>query len=539
MHRMVASRRPALASTASVADTPAATVNNQNRRSTMNLLLPRRRFLKAGLTTGTALGLAELDFLATLPPVSAAEARLRPNLVRLSPEIEPLVRLLEETPRQRLLKEVGRRVQRGLAYREVLAALLLAGVRNVQPRPVGFKFHAVLVVNSAHLASLASPDSDRWLPIFWALDYFKDSQARNEREGNWRLGPVDEAAVPPAHKARDAFLEAMNNWDEAAADAAVASLARTATPKEVFEIFCRFGARDFRDIGHKAIYVANSWRTLQHIGWQHAEPVLRSLAYALLEHEDGNPAQRDAEPDRPWRHNLEVARDIRRDWPGGKVDSSATTELLAFLRDVTAAEASRKVVELLNRGIAPRAVWDALFQGAGELLMREPGIRSLHAVTCANALHFAFETTERDETKRLLLLQAASFLPLFRGQPGKPDAVRIDDFAAEPVKASGPQAVDEIFAELSRDRLAAARKTLSYLKANPEARAFHDTARRLLFLKGTNAHDYKFSSAVLEDFAHVSPAWRDRYLAASAFWLSGSGKPDNELVRRIRAALAA
>ena len=33
-------------------------------------------------------------------------------------------------------------------------------------------------------------------------------------------------------------------------------------------------------------------------------------------------------------------------------------------------------------------------------------------------------------------------------------------------------------------------------------------ARRLVFLKGTDAHDYKFSSAVLEDYAHVSPAWR-------------------------------
>ena len=33
---------------------------------------------------------------------------------------------------------------------------------------------------------------------------------------------------------------------------------------------------------HKAIYVANSYRTLGCIGQQHAEPVLRSLAYALL-----------------------------------------------------------------------------------------------------------------------------------------------------------------------------------------------------------------------------------------------------------------
>ena len=103
---------------------------------------------------------------------------------------------LEETPRERLLEEVAARIKRGLSYRELLAALLLAGVRNIQPRPVGFKFHAVLVVNSAHLASLASPDSDRWLPIFWALDYFKDSQSRDVSEGDWTMGPVNESTVP-------------------------------------------------------------------------------------------------------------------------------------------------------------------------------------------------------------------------------------------------------------------------------------------------------------------------------------------------------
>ncbi len=503
----------------------------------MNLIFPRRRFLKATAASGALLGLGDLGFLSTLPSVSAKEARLDPKLVQLSPEIEPLVRLLEVTPRQRLLEEMGRRIRRGLTYREVLAALLLAGVRNVQPRPVGFKFHAVLVVNSAHLASLASPDSDRWLPIFWALDYFKDSQARNEREGNWHLGPVDEAAVPPAHKARAAFLDAMHNWDEAAADAAVAGLARTAAPKEVFEIFCRLGARDFRDIGHKAIYVANSWRTLQHIGWQHAEPVLRSLAYALLEHEGDNPAKRDATPDRPWRRNLELARKVRQDWLASEATPAATTELLEALRHASEAEASDKVVALLNRGTAPQSLWDALFEGAGELLMRDPGIRSLHAVTSANALHFAFQTTQSDETKRLLLLQTAAFLPLFRGEPSKKEAVQIDKFAAEPLKTAGPAVVDEIFAEISHDRMGAARKTLAYLEAKHPAKDFLDTARRLLFLKGTNAHDYKFSSAVLEDFPHVSPAWRDRFLASSVFWLSSSGAPENELVKRTRAAL--
>src|SRR5947208_7225638 len=112
------------------------------------------------------------------------------------------------------------KIRGGLTYREVLAALLLAGVRNIQPRPVGFKFHAVLVVNSAHLASLSSPDSDRWLPIFWALDYFKSAQAQDVKEGDSTMSADNELAVPQQQKARGAFIEAMENWDESAADAA-------------------------------------------------------------------------------------------------------------------------------------------------------------------------------------------------------------------------------------------------------------------------------------------------------------------------------
>jgi hypothetical protein len=58
-----------------------------------------------------------------------------------------------------------------------------------------------------------------------------------------------------------------------------------------------------------------------------------------------------------------------------------------------------------------------------------------------------------------------------------------------------------------------------------------------VFLKGNDAHDYKFSSAVLEDYYHVSPAWRDRLLAASMYYLPTSRAGDNKLVGRIRAAL--
>ena len=207
----------------------------------------RRSFLSTTALAGTLAGLEARALMAGLPPVSLAEAQPPSATVPFRPEIEPVVRLLEETPREKLLEEFARRIRAGLSYQEVVAALLLAGVRNVQPRPsVGFKFHAVLVVNSAHLASLASPDADRWLPIFWALDYFKDSQARDVREGNWTMERVDESAVPPPSRARQAFLRAMEQWDESAADVAVASLARSAGANEVFELFYQFGCRDFR-----------------------------------------------------------------------------------------------------------------------------------------------------------------------------------------------------------------------------------------------------------------------------------------------------
>src|SRR5204863_9102618 len=101
--------------------------------------------------------------------------------------------------------------------------------------------------NSAHLASLDSPEGHRWLPMFWALDNFKASQARNIQEGGWRMKPVDEAKAPPARKAREAFEDAMNNWDEPAADAAVAAWSRAAGMNEAFEVFARIGCRDFRD----------------------------------------------------------------------------------------------------------------------------------------------------------------------------------------------------------------------------------------------------------------------------------------------------
>jgi hypothetical protein len=141
----------------------------------------------------------------------------------------------------------------------------------------------------------------------------------------------------------------------------------------------------------------------------------------------------------------------------------------------------------------------------------------------------------------MLLLQNASFLPQFReamGGRGNVEDSAIDMLEGTPPRAEGAEAIAEIFADLSDDRMQAARKTLAVVGGGTPAGDIIDAARRLVFLKGDDSHDYKFSSAALEDYYKVSPAWRDRYLAATVFNLHGSGERDNPLTTRIRAALA-
>jgi hypothetical protein len=503
----------------------------------------RRQFVGGAVKAGALVGLGDFAFLKHLPPVAAADAQVSPTMVQLSPDVEPLVRLIEETPREKLLDVALTRIRSGTSYQQLLSAVLLAGVRGIRPRPVGFKFHAVLVINSANLASLAAQDNDRWLPLLWALDNFKSSQAANQKEGGWVMPPVEEAKLPPAAHAKQRFIEAMDNWDEEGADRAISALVRTAGESEIIELFWRYGARDFRDIGHKAIFAANSWRALQTIGWRHAEPVMRSLAFALLEHEGENPAKRNDYRDQPWRDNLNRAAKIRADWQRGQVTPSAVPELLAALRTASPGDACDKVVELLNKGVDPATIWDGLFLMAGELLMRQPGIVGIHCLTSANALHFGYQASGNDETRRLLTLQAAAFFPLFKQNMESRGKIRgdvtIDALEKADLKTEGGEAVPEILTDVSKDRMVAARKTLAWLGQKGNApETLMAAARRLIFNKGSDSHDYKFSSAVLEDFYHVTPAWRAQFLATSMFNLRGAADKDNALIGRARAAMA-
>lgn len=493
--------------------------------------IDRRDFLK-GLGGSVVTGAAAWQALQSLVPARADELQVTPGFVQFRPEMEEVVRWIEETPRERVLDEAVQRLKKGLPYRQLVGGLFLAGIRNIKPRPVGFKFHAVMAISSAHQLALDAPQSDRLLPFFWALDNFKNAQTQDVKEGDWTLAAVKESSVPSASQARQRFVEAMDRWDDEAADAAITGLYRSAGAAEVMETLWPYGIRDQQNIGHKAIFAAHAFRTLELIGWEHAEPVLRSLVFGLL-----NGGKSDSAA--PFDHSRNLVAQIRPDWGTGKPDPVATTALLQRLRQANTNEAAAAVVELLNKGIAASSLWDAILLAGSELLMRKTAIVTLHATTAGNSLFYIFRHSGHATTRLLALLQAASWITMFRdgarSRDGLPDKPHIDEFSPAD---SAPQNLAALFDGLKQDRANAAAQTLAYARAGGSAAAFFDAARHLILIKGTDAHDYKFTVSAFEDFMHASPNVRPQLLAASVFYLKGSRDADSPLLQKARAALA-
>ncbi len=435
--------------------------------------------------------------------------------------VSKLMGLLQDSPRERLPGALASLIRSGLRPEDLLAALCLAATRNVQPYPdVGFKYHSVMMLRSIHATQRQLPSAQMWLPLIWAVDYFKDTQAQEQASSGWRMPSRNVPPEPNPDRARRALSVALDQWDLEAADEAIVEYARAAPSADIFPLLFAYGARDLREIGHKAITVSNahSLMTLFGGGGPAPEPVLRSTVAALLNSEgEPDPASHDLAPDRPWRRNHERLQQIPPGWRQGRDDPAAQSELRAALYELSPEEAGGAVVTLLQRGIAPEAIWRVLFDTAAELLMHEPGIVPLHAQTTANALHYAYLNCDDEQTRQLTLLQCAAFVAMFRQMTGTSATdLNLQKLEPLPLATGAADPLEEIFADVAAGRRQqAARKSLGYLGKGGDAGMLIATARRHLVYGAQEAHDYKLAEAVFDNYAQFPDrAWRARFLSA-------------------------
>lgn len=500
--------------------------------------ISRRRFLGSVAGAGLLGSVGGLKALSQLKPVSAAETVVTPEMVRFTPEIEPIVRLIEETPRDKCVEVMANALAKGMSYRQFLAGLFLAGIRNINPQPPGFKFHCVFVIHSCNYLSRMGTPEERYLPLFYALDDFKKSQGQDIEQGDFVLGPV-KGTLPTGQAAWDEFHAAMRDWDEARADRAITALVREQEPEDVFEGLWEYGARDYRNIGHKIIFVSHAWRTLQAIGWEHAEPTLRSLILGLLDFGPDEVVNGYAFEDQGYIANAARAAGVHGnlpgDWAAMEGETAVVEDLLAPLREGKTEEACRLAVELLEAGKCKAgAIWDAAHLAGGEMMMRQPGIAGLHTLTSGNSMQYAFLSSKKTETRLLLLLQGLAWMCQFRNllDSKRDKDVRITQLEAGAIAESPEAATEEILSAISTDRAEAAAKAYAYDQKFGHSNEVFDGARRLVFTKCTEHHQYKWPAAVFEDYGRVSPEWRPHMAATAMYYLRGTGHPDSPVIER-------
>jgi hypothetical protein len=493
-----------------------------------------RRAILHGLTAGSAVRL------------SRAQAQVTPDIMKFQPGLEPLVALIERTPRERCAEVVVEQFRSGVSYRQVMAALFLAGIRNINPQPPGFALHCVFIVHSAHLISLEAPAELRLLPFFYALDNFKTAQERDRGQaaGDYTMRAIN-GPMPTPERGAAEFLAGMEAWDVERSERAVVSLARNRSAAEAFDMLWRYGARDYRNIGHKAIFVANAYRTLHAIGWQHAEPVLRSITRGLLAFGRNEQVNGYKFDDQCYAGNVELLEKTlsktTKAWMEQPADPSAVRNLCSTLRDAKPGPACVEVAGRLvsNQGSAAD-VWDAVHLAAAELRMRarrNAAIVGIHAVTSANALHYAYNEASSVASRLLLLLQAAGWMAQFRTwaqsrEESLPD-LSLADLAPD-AEAAGP---DEVLSRPASETDKAASEVLHLARDYASRQKFLTGALRLTIPRANEVHYYKYLAAVIEDIPLVSAEWQPHLTAATLYYMKRPDDPEPESISRAREAL--
>src|SRR6516164_11075141 len=171
----------------------------------------RRRFLQT-VAGAASLGLPDLPLLGEL---AAFGAEPPPATVRFGRDLEPVVRLIEDTPRDRCVAVFIDQLRRGLPYRRFLAAVFFAGVRRHRSH------HDVYKIHSVHQVSLDARPEERLLPLFWALHGYKKHQEDFPRPLLTELkGPL-----PTPEMAGVELADAMDRFDADRAERALVALA--------------------------------------------------------------------------------------------------------------------------------------------------------------------------------------------------------------------------------------------------------------------------------------------------------------------------
>ena len=488
----------------------------------------RREFLsdvgRGVVTASVGFGMArELGLVAKADEPAPAPARLEFG------EIEPLVRLMQETPATKLMPVLVGQLRSGVDLKRLVTAGAFANARTFGGEDyVGF--HTMMALAPGYHMALELPAEQQALPVLKVL--YRNTNRIQESGGKDHevLHPVVAASRPPEAQPGEWLREAARSKDMARAEAAFAAVA--STPEDALDALLH-EVQDDTEV-HRIALPYRAWDLLGLIGYEQATTLLRQSVHYCVK----------AEPWRRGETGTLLGRLLEEHKLLGAVPGVRTAEdkwvedLSMTIFTSTPEQAATAAAAALAEGMSPDAVGEAVSLAANQLILRDHGRTpndeitgkplgsvhgdsiGVHACDSAGAWRNLARVARPRNTFACLILGAYQ-AALDRTNRGG-DFLHWEPLPlarhVEGVKTTNPEGLLGELDEAVRGNLQAHASAVvqRYGLLGHEPRGVFDLLRDFAISEDGALHAEKFFRTATEEFATTRPAFRWRQLCALA-----------------------
>jgi hypothetical protein len=470
-----------------------------------------------GATLASDLGLQSKSFAAT-PETSLTFGPL-----------EPLVNLMHDTPVQKLLPLLTKKLADGTSLKDLVSAAALANARTFGGEDyVGY--HTLMAIAPAWHMSRELPAAKQALPVFKVL--YRNTHRIQERNAPDVLHHVHPET--PGTNGTESLRKAIHSKDTKKADQAFAYLANKSTD-EAFNALLE-SVQESTEV-HRTVLPYRAWDLLDIVGQEHAQTLLRqSVHYCAKANYGGSPAY--SEPATLLPKLLEQHHLLDKT-PGAKeADDAWIAKMSETIFTATPAQAAEATAAALAEGFAPAALGEAISLAANQLILRDIGRTfrdettnkpigsvhgdsiGVHACDSANAWRNLARVSNPRNTFACLILGAYQ-VALDRVNRGgdflnwKPLPLQrhVDDLKTDDAKMLLAELDLAIKGNL---QARASAITARYARAGHNHRPIFDALLKYAISEDGSLHAEKYYRTVSEEFSATRSAFRWRQLIALA-----------------------
>jgi hypothetical protein len=446
--------------------------------------------------------------------------------------MEPLVRLLQDTPATKLTPILVEKVQSGTELKQLVAAAALANARTFGGEDY-IGFHTMMALGPSLEMSKELPDSHKPLPVLKVL--YRNSSRIQAVGGHDKevLHVVEPNVVAPSNTLAGHLREEVHKQDKAAAERAFASIDDS---DEALNALLHT-VEDAAEV-HRVVLVWRAWDMANIVGCAHAHTLLRQSVRYCVDNEKHRKGQGYAVAGEVVTKVLDQhGLNGRKDRGQRKADDAWVAKTSEAIYKATPEQAAGIVAEAIAEGFSTASIAEAIRLTTNELVLRDKGRPQgqtsdgkpvgschgdsigVHASDSANAwCNLAAAGNERNS--QLCLLLAGYQAALDRAARGGdflkweryplPEARIKEDLTCEKLLAATEEAIR------GSDQMRACACTAAYGEKGGDARKMFHLLLKYACSEDGALHAEKFYRTVTEAFTQARDAHRWLYLTSLA-----------------------